>query len=453
MQNDVILNDKNIKRLLIKLSLPAIVGMFVISFYNIVDTIFVGRGVGTIGIAALAITFPIQMIVGAIGQMIGIGGASLLSRTLGTENYEKANKILGNVIASVTVLSLTITFLGFLFLDDMLKLFGATKTLLPYAKVYLKFILMGIFMHSLAMALNNLVRAEGKAKIAMTTMILAALVNIGLDALFIFGLKMGIRGAAIATLIAYHSAALFLLIYFFMGKSILKIRFREIRFEQSIQKEIFAIGISPFIRMSAMSLLVILLNNTLGKFGGDLAIAVYGIIMRILMFILTPVMGISQGLQPIAGFNYGAKNYKKTKESVKLAMIASTTIVTAGSLILYLFPKTLLGIFSDDSELIKFGEEALHLIVLAFPTIGFQMMGTTLFQAMGKAAQTFILTLSRQFIFLIPLVIILPRFFQITGVWISFPIADLLSALLTFFMLNTLRNRFTPITNTSLEKK
>jgi len=441
MQEEIILNDYNIKRLLIKLSVPAMIGMFVMSFYNIVDTIFIGRGVGTIGIAALAIAFPIQMIVGAIGQMIGIGGASLLSRSLGEGNYNKANKILGNVIASVTILSLIVTCLSFIFINELLNVFGATETLLPYSKEYLKWILMGIAMHSLAMALNNLVRAEGKAKIAMTTMILSALVNIGLDALLIFGFKMGIRGAAIATLIAYNIAALFLLGYFLTGKSTLQLHIRDIRFDRSIQKEIFAIGISPFVRMTAMSLLIIILNNTLGKYGGDLAIGVYGVIMRMIMFIFTPIMGISQGLQPIAGFHYGAKDYQKTKESVKLAMIGSTIIAIAGTLLLILFPRTLIGIFSKDQELTKYGEEALKYIVLAFPTVGFQIMGTTLFQAMGKATQTFILTLSRQFIFLIPMVIILPHFFHLTGVWISFPIADILSALLTFWMLNNLRNR------------
>jgi len=452
MPKELTLEDQNIKRVLFKLSGPATVGMLVMSLYNVVDTVFIGRGVGTAGIGGVAIAFPIMMIVGAIGQMIGIGGASLLSRRLGAKDLSTANKTLGNVIASVAVLSLPIIFLGFLYMNSMLRLFGATETLLPYAREYMQFILPGIFMHSLAMALNNLVRAEGNAKVAMFTMILSAVTNIILDAVFIFGLNMGIRGAALATLIAYITAGLFLILYYLSGRSILTIRVRDIRFEYAIQKEIIAIGISVFVRHTAMSLLVILLNNTLGKYGGDTAIAVYGVIMRLMMMIFTPIMGIAQGLQPVAGYNYGAKDYIKVKESVVLATIASTMIATAGTLIIMLFPQSLLRAFSDDAELLRIGGGALRYIVLAFPILGFQLMGTTLFQALGKATQTFILTLSRQILFLIPLVVILPRFFQLTGVWISFPIADVLSTALTVWMLIPLRNQLDRSMNLSMEE-
>jgi putative MATE family efflux protein len=438
----MILGDSNIKRLLFKLSLPATVGMIVMSLYNVVDAIFIGHGVGTAGIAGVALVFPIQMIVGAIGQMVGIGGASILSRSLGANDFEKANKVLGNVIATVAAFSLTITLLGLLYMDELLIIFGASPTLLPYAKEYLFYILLGFFMHSLAMALNNLARAEGKAKIAMTTMLVSALMNILLDAIFIFGLGMGIRGAAIATLISYIASALFLIIYFLSRKSLLRLRFREIRFDFAIQKEIFAIGISAFVRQTATSLLVIILNNTLGKYGGDLSIAVYGVVMRLTMLIFTPILGISHGLQPIAGYNYGAKNYAKTRESVKLAMIVSTCIATVGTLIVLLFPEKLLSIFTTDEALIREGKSALQYMIIAFPTVGFQVIGTTLFQATGKAVETFVLTLSRQILFLIPLVFILPKFFEITGIWLSFPIADILSAILTLALLLPVRNQY-----------
>jgi putative MATE family efflux protein len=452
MPKELTLEDRNIKRVLFKLSGPATVGMLVMSLYNVVDTIFIGRGVGTAGIGGVAIAFPIMMIVGAIGQMIGIGGASLLSRRLGAKDLSTANKILGNVIASVAVLSLPIICFGFLSMDSMLKLFGATDTLLPYAREYMQFILPGIFMHSLAMALNNLVRAEGNAKVAMLTMILSAVTNIILDAVFIFGLNMGIRGAALATLIAYIAGGFFLIFYYLSGRSILTMHVREIRFDYTIQKEIVAIGVSVFVRHTAMSLLVILLNNTLGRYGGDIAIAVYGVVMRLMMMIFTPIMGIAQGLQPVAGYNYGAKDYMRVKESVVLATFASTVIATAGTLIIMLFPQSLLRIFSDDVELLRIGGGALRYIVLAFPILGFQLMGTTLFQALGKAAQTFILTLSRQILFLIPLVVILPRFFQLTGVWISFPIADVLSTALTVWMLIPLRNQLNRKMKLSMEE-
>lgn len=438
----MILSDNNIKRLLFKLSLPATVGMIVMALYNVVDAIFIGHGVGTAGIAGVALVFPIQMIVGGIGQMVGIGGASILSRTLGEKNFEKANQILGNVIATVAAFSLAIMLPGLLFMDELLLLFGASPTLLPYAKEYLFYILLGIFMHSLAMALNNLARAEGKAKIAMVTMLVSALMNIVLDAIFIFGFDMGIRGAAIATLISYIASALFVLIYFRSGQSLLRLRLREIRFDFAIQKEIFTIGISAFVRQTTTSLLVILLNHTLGRYGGDLSIAVYGVVMRLTMLIFTPILGISHGFQPIAGYNFGAKNYARTRESFLLAMNVSTWIATGGTLIVFLFPEFLLSIFTTDVALIREGKSALLFMVFAFPTVGFQVMGTTLFQATGKATETFILTLSRQILFLIPLVFILPKFFEITGVWLSFPIADVLSAILTLVMLVPVRNQY-----------
>lgn len=436
------LSDRNIGRLLLKMSAPATIGMLVMSMYNVVDAIFIGRGVGTAGIAAVAIAFPIQMIVGAIGQMVGIGGASLLSRRLGAKDYETANLILGNVIAAISVMSLTITGLGYLYMDSLLQLFGATDSILFFAEQYLKYILAGVFMHSLAMALNNLVRAEGKPKIAMTTMLVSSVINVILDAIFILGLDMGIRGAAIATLIAYVASATFLVVYFLSGKSILKFHLSEIRFTKTIQREIYAIGVSAFIRQAAMSLLVILLNNTLGNYGGDLAIAVYGVVMRLVMLIFTPIMGIAQGFQPIAGYNFGAQDYQKTKESFWLAMVAATAISIVGTMMLMFFPELSMKIFSDDPRLITEGQGALRYMILAFPTVGFQVIGTTLFQAIGKATQTFVLTLARQFLFLIPLVIVMPRFFQINGIWMSFPIADILSFLLTLWLLIPVRNRY-----------
>ena len=448
----MVLGDHNIGRLLAKLSIPAIVGMLVMGLYNVVDAIFIGRSVGTLGIAGIAVAFPIQMIVGAIGQMIGIGGASLLSRSLGANDMDTANRTLGNVIASVLLLSVPISCLGLLAMDELLGIFGATPSILPYAKDYLLFILLGITFHSMAMALNNLVRAEGRAKIAMTTMILSAIMNILLDALFIFGLNMGVRGAAIATLVAYVSAFLFLLAYYISKKSVLRLRLDEIRFQWKIQREIISIGISAFVRQAAMSLLVIILNNTLARYGGDIAIAVYGVVMRLIMLVFTPILGISQGLQPIIGYNYGARNFRKAKESVFLATGVATLISVAGAGVMFLFPEALLGIFSRDRILLEQGRTALRTIILAFPLLGFHVVGITLFQATGKAFQTFLLTLSRQFIFLIPLVLTLPKFFQLGGIWISFPIADLLSAVMTVLLIIPLGNRYLKMASISVEE-
>lgn len=440
MNHKTNLDDKNIGRLLFRLALPATIGMLVMSLYNVVDTIFIGHGVGTDGIGGVVLAFPIQMIVGALGQMIGIGGASLLSRSLGENNMDKARCTLGTVIASVLVIGSIITIVGYLMLDDLLRLFGATDTLLPYAREYLSIVLGGVIFHSLAMALNNLARAEGKAKIAMTTMILAAVVNMILDAVFIFGLNMGIKGAALATLTAYISAATFLVIFFQSGKSILHLRIKDIGFDLLILKEILAVGVASFFRQTAMSLLVILLNRKLGQLGGDIAIAVYGVLMRLLMFIFTPIMGIAQGLQPVAGFNYGAKRFDKMKKSVILATIASTTIAVSGTLLLMIFPGTCLSLFSNDPELISQGRIALGYIILAFPLVGFQVVGATLFQATGKALQTLILTLARQLLFLIPLILVLPRFFHLKGLWMAFPIADTLGFVLAVVMIYRFRH-------------
>lgn len=442
MQNKSKLDDTNIGKLLLRLSLPATIGMLVMSLYNIVDTIFIGKYVGTSGIAGVALAFPIQMIVGAIGQMIGIGGASLLSRSLGEKDFDKARRTLGSVVGAVLIAGGIITVIGYARLDSLLRLFGATDTLLPYAHQYLSIVLSGILVHSLAMALNNMARAEGMAKIAMTTMILSALTNLVLDAVFIIVFGMGIQGAALATVIAYVVAALFLVIFFRSGKSTMKLKLSTIRLDPEILREVLSIGVPSFIRQAAMSVLVVLLNRTLGRLGGDIAIAVYGVIMRLLMLVFTPIMGVAQGLQPIAGYNYGAKRFYYMRRSVIMATITTTVIAVAGTALLSLFPDEFLGLFSNNSQLLSQGRTALRIIVLAFPLVGFQVVVGTLFQATGKALQNLILTLSRQVLMLIPMVLLLPRFFQLKGVWIAFPAADILGFFLTVFVIFHSRHNY-----------
>lgn len=434
MESKSVLSDPNIGRLLVKLSVPAIIGMLVMSLYNIVDAIFIGRGVGTLGIAGVSITYPIQMIVGAVGQMFGIGGGSLLSRSLGAKDYDTANKTLGNVIFAVLIIAVPISVLGSIYIEPLLRVFGASPAIMPYAKSYLQIILFGIPVHSVAMGLNNLARSEGKAKIAMTTMILSAVINIILDALFIFQFKMGIKGAALATVIAYCIAALFLILHFSNSKSLLHLKLKDIRYHHGIQKSIAAVGSASFVRQSAMSFVFILMNNSLGHYGGDISIAVYGVILRLIMLIFTPLMGIAQGFQPIAGYNYGAKNYHKMKDAFKITTWAATGIAILGTILLMSIPQTLLRLFSNDTLLLEQGRVALRYVVIAFPCVGMILTGATLFQAMGKATQTFILTLSRQFLLLIPLVLILPKLFQLNGVWFAFPVADFLSFLITIIM-------------------
>lgn len=440
MQKQLKLADENVGKLLIQLSVPATIGMFIMALYNVVDTIFIGKGVGTNGIAGVTIIFPIQMVVGALGQMLGMGGASLLSRSLGKNDLEKSQKTLGNVIAVAVSVGLIITIIGYFNLDALLILFGATETILPYSKEYLSIVLAGIVFHILAMALNNLVRAEGHARVAMYTMVIAAVSNIILDAVLIFGLKMGIRGAAIATLVSYILGAAFLLAFYQLKKSQLSISLRIIKFEKDILYEVLSIGISSFVRQAAMSMLVIIINRKLGYYGDNIAIAIYGVVMRIVFMLFTPIIGISQGLQPVIGFNYGARNVEKMKESLKLAIIYATGFAIFSTIILTVFPQIFLKMFSNDTELINGGKEALRIMLLAYPTIGFQVMGTVLFQATGKPFQTLFLTLSRQVLFLIPLILILPNYFQLTGIWVSFPVADVLAALFTLYMVHKYRH-------------
>lgn len=442
MNKESVLSDPHVGRLLVKLTVPAIIGMLVMSLYNIVDTIFIGRGVGTLGIAGVSITYPIQMIVGAIGQLFGIGGGALLSRSLGAKDYKTANQTLGNVVFSVLVVTLPISIFGFIFIEPLLRLFGATSAIMPYAKLYLRYILVGIPIHSVAMGLNNLARSEGKAKIAMTTMILSAVINIILDAVFIFHLNMGIRGAALATVIAYFAATLFLVIHFTNGKSTLRLKMKEIRYHHGIQKSIAAVGSASFVRQSSMSFVFIVMNNTLGHYGGDTSIAVYGVVLRLIMLIFTPLMGIAQGMQPIAGYNYGAKDYVKMKSVFRIATWAATAVAILGTILLMGIPQTLLGLFSRDEILLQQGRIALRYIVVAFPCVGFIVTSATLFQAMGKAIQTFILTLSRQFLILIPLVLILPLFWQLDGVWFAFPVSDFLSLLVTIGLMFPLWRKY-----------
>ncbi len=442
MKNNHILADDNIGKLLFKLSAPATLGMFVMALYNVVDTIFIGHAVGRLGIAGISIVFPFQMFVMAIGQTLGIGGASLISRSLGAGNIEKAERTLGNVIFSVVIFGISLALFGSFFIDKILMVFGATETILPYAREYMQIILFGTILFTFLMTSNNIIRSEGKAKVAMGTMIISAVINIILDPIFIFGFKMGVRGAAIATVIAQLISVIYIIFFFLSGKSILKFKLINLKLNFPILKEVFAIGASAFARQSAQSFLIIILNNSLGLYGGDLSIAVFGVISKLIRFIIMPIFGIAQGLQPIAGFNYGAKKYQKAWKAIKLALISGVTISTLGSLLVISIPKTLMMIFTKDTELINQGVHSLKLFIIAFPLVGFQVVGSTVFQAFGKAIPALFLSLSRQILFLIPLILILPRFFHLDGIWLAFPVSDVLATIVTLMMLYRENKKF-----------
>jgi len=409
------------------------VGMFVMALYNVVDTIYIGRGVGPLAIAGITIVFPIQMVVMAIAMMLGIGGASIISRALGAGDLPKANKTFGNVMTMVISFSIIAATLGNYFLDDLLRIFGATKGILPYARDYASVILYGTVFFSFAMTSNNVIRSEGRAKVAMTAMLVSAIMNIILDPIFIFGLKMGVRGAAIATVLSQITSFVYLIYYFASGKSSLKIHLRDFILKKTIVLECFAIGSASFIRQVSSSVMVVVMNHTLTVYGGDLSIAVFGIMNRMQMFVAMPIFGIAQGLQPIVGFNYGARRLEKAKRVLALSIKAATGVSIIGAVILIVFPRALLSVFSTDPELLAMGTRAVRIFIIALPLSGFQIVGATLFQAIGKARQALWLTISQQ-ITIITLIVLLPRLFLLDGIFFSFPIAGVLFFFVTLWL-------------------
>ena len=431
--NNHILADEKVGRLLVNLSTPAMVAMLVTALYNVVDTIYIGRGVGPMAIAGITIVFPIQMLVMAIAMMVGIGGASVISRALGAGDYEKANTTFGNVLLSIVIFGLSLAFLGNIFIDQLLALFGASDTILPYARDYARIILLGTVFFSFSMSSNNVVRSEGRAKVAMTTMLISAILNIILDPIFIFGFKWGIKGAAAATVISQIVTVLYLAYYFYSGKSSLTLHLRNLRLKSVIMREIVVVGSPSLVRQLSASVMIVVINNTLRVYGGDISIALFGIMHRMLMFVSMPLFGIAQGMQPIVGFNYGAKRYDKAKRVLALSIKATTIVSTVGAIFLISFSKIIISIFTKDPELIRMGVPAVRIFIMSLPVFGFQVVGSTLFQAIGKAREALFLTVSRQ-IFLIGLILVLPRLFKLTGVWMTFPLTDFVFFFVTLLL-------------------
>lgn len=430
-----ILADSDIGSLLWRLSIPATVGMAVMATYNLVDAIFIGRGVGTLGIAGLAICFPVQMITLAIGQLIGMGGASIISRALGAGDEERAHRAFGNALVLTIIFAAALTAGGLAFIDQLLSIFGATEEVLPYAHEYLSVILWGTAFRTYAMSHNNIIRSEGRARIAMTTMLIGAGVNIVLDPIFIFGLELGMRGAALATILAQACTTTFIASYFISGSSSLTMSLKDLRLSPPIVRESLAVGASSFARMVAASATIVVINRTLGHYGGNIAIAVYGVLNRLLHFAFMPILGFAQALQPVAGFNYGARRFEMAKRALRVSSVRSTVFGIGAFFVLIVFARPAIELFSRDAELIEMAVPALRTIALAFPLIGVQMMGATMFLALGRAGPALFLTLSRQMIFLIPLVLVLPVLMGVRGVFVAFPIADTLATAVTLVML------------------
>ncbi len=429
------LDDDRVGRLLLKLSIPAFFGMFVMTLYNVVDTIFIGRYVGPLGIAGLSIVFPLQMFSMGIGAMFGMGGASLISRLIGANNISRAEQALGNAITPIIILSVIITAGGLANPDFWLRLMGASETILPYARDYMTIILIGMLFQTAAMSMHVLIRAEGNAIVPMSGMIMGAVLNIILDAIFIIPLDMGIRGAALATVIAQIIPTIYFISYFLTGKSFLKIHLRNLALEWDILKAILTIGIASFARTLATSFSAIIVNRLLVTFGGDVAVSAFGIVNRIMMFAMMPAMVFAQGLQPILGFNYGARRFDRALKIIKIAITISTVTSLIVFFVLYFAPEPLIRIFTTDSELTTLGSHAAKRIFFVMYLIGTMMVGSLIFQSIGQAAKSFVTSIARPFLFLMPFVFILPRFMELEGVFLAFPIADVLTFLLTLLLL------------------
>jgi putative MATE family efflux protein len=425
------LGTQSMPSLLARMSVPAMIGMIVNALYNLVDTIFVGQGVGSLAIAGLSIAFPVQMLIGGFAQMYGVGSASIVSRRLGEQDEQAAADAAGTALTATILTALIITAIGLMFIEPLLILFGSTEDILPYAKDYLSIILFGSVFLSLSMSSNNIIRAEGQSKISMIIMIIGTGSNILLDPIFIFALDMGIRGAATATVISQIASALFAILFFARKKSCLPFRKSSFRLQPRVLAEIMSLGLPTFVRQTGTSLMTMSVNNMLNIFGGDIAIAAYGMISKLLIFFLMPIFGIVQGFQPIAGYNYGAKKTDRVKQVLYLGIGVASAMGLLFVLIIELFPRLLLSMFTSDAALLDLAAPALRIVMMALPFIGIQAVGATLFQSIGKSLPALFLGLSRQFFFLIPLILVLPRMFGLAGIWIAFPIADTLSTIVT----------------------
>ncbi len=426
------LGTGRIPSLLLTFSLPAIVGMVAQALYNVVDRIFVGQAVGTLGITGATLAFPFMLVLMAFSMLIGFGAAALVSMRLGQKRKAEAEQVLGNAVALLFLASLVITLLGSLFLDPILRLVGSTEESLPYAREYLRIIVFGTMFQMMGFGLNAVIRGEGNPRVAMLTMLIGALLNTLLDPIFLFGFGWGMKGAAAATVASQAISALWVMSYFVQGRSLLTFHVKYLRLQRSICRMIVVIGSPMFGMQLAASVMNAILNNQLRLQGGDLAISVMGIIHSVAFFIAMPIFGLNQGAQPIIGYNYGAQKYDRVKRTLQLAVLWATVICVAGFVLVMLFPQDIIRLFNPhDPHLLVLGSRAIRLCLAMIPIIGFQIVSASYFQAVGKAKTALFLGLSRQVLLLIPAILIWPIFLGLDGVWIAIPSADLGSSILT----------------------
>lgn len=437
LQATLELGTKPIGRLLWQYALPAIVAMLASSLYNMVDSIFIGQGVGPIAISGLAITFPFMNLTGAFGAAIGVGSSTYLSVELGQKDYRTAERILGNTLMLNVYVGVALSVVCLLMLDPILRFFGASDATLPYARQYMVIILAGNVVTHTYLGLNAVLRAASKPRQAMNATIFTVVFNTILDPIFIYpwGLGLGISGAAYATILAQILALCYQARLLGDKRQLIHFSRGTYKLQSQIIKNIIAIGVSPFAMNVCSCIIVIFINNQLVSYGGDLAVGAYGISNKILFVFTMFVLGLNQGMQPIAGYNFGAQRFDRLMRVVKLTMLSATAVVTVGWCFAMFLPQLCVRLFTTDATLIGIAANALRISGCMFPIVGYQMVTTNFFQCIGKVKVSIFLSLSRQLIFLLPMLWLLPHFFQLNGVWFSMPTSDLLASVVTAWVM------------------
>lgn len=421
------LKEDKVDRLLLKYSIPAIMAMMVTSLYNIVDRIFIGsiEGGGGLAISGLGVTMPLFTILGAFCVGIAIGGSTNISIKLGEGKREEAEKILGTTVALEIAVGIAIMIVGLIFLDDILYMFGASSETIKYARDYMGVILSGCWFNLPGFAMNSAIRADGNPNLAAKMMIISCILNLILDPIFIFIFNMGIKGAALGTIMCQLLICIWSTYYFTLGKSNLKLKVKNIKLKKKFLKAIVLISLTPFFMELAAGSIHLVTNRVLKIYGGDLAIGAMTTITSIYLIFLMPVFGISQGMQTIIAYNYGAKEYGRTKKALIISLVSGTTILLFGFIIIRLFPQELIGIFTNNSELLEIAIDGIKIYTFALPAIGISILGSMYFQSIGSAKISMVLSLLRQVIILIPVISIVPQLYGLNGVWAAQPIADL----------------------------
>ncbi len=435
MAKTVDIEKTSIPRLLWYYSMPSIVGALINALYNVVDRIFIGQGVGALAISGMTLTFPIMNILGAFGILVGQGTAAYTSILLGKKKHEKVRRILPNAIYMTLFLYILIALSMMLFLEPILKIFGGSEATIPYAKEYLQILIPGNILLNISFSFNNIIRAAGHPIRAMYTLLIGAAINVILDPIFIFWFGLGIRGAAIATLISMFISGCWVMNFFFKKENLLSFQQSDYQLDLSLCKKCLIIGLSPFLINICTSFVNILMNHTLFKYGGDLAIGAFGIITSYTTLIVMAIIGLSQGAQPIIGYNYGAGKYDRVRQTLKLSAIVATIITTIGSLFALLFPNTVAHCFTSDPELINITVNGITIYISIFFIVGFHIVATNYFQNIGYSTISIILSLSRQILILIPFILIYPPLFQLNGAWMAQPTSNIFSAVIAAIFL------------------